>query len=115
MAEKLGTLLVNKKIISEQQLQKALGEQKSSGERLGSVLVKLGFIQEDALLSFLSSQYGIPSIDLCEFNINPELFKLIPADLARKYLVFPLSLRGTTLVIAMADPSNIFAIDDIFV
>ncbi len=113
MAEKLGTLLVNKKIISEQQLQKALDEQKSSGERLGSVLVKLGFIQEDALLSFLSSQYGVPSIDLCEFNINLELLKLIPADLARKYLVFPLSLRGTTLVIAMADPSNIFAIDDI--
>jgi type IV pilus assembly protein PilB len=113
MAEKLGTLLVNKKIISEQQLQKALEEQKSSGERLGSVLVKLGFIQEDALLSFLSSQYGIPSIDLCEFNINPELLKLIPADLARKYLVFPLSQRGTTLIIAMADPSNIFAIDDI--
>ena len=113
MAEKLGNLLVNKKIISEQQLQKALEEQKSSGERLGSVLVKLGFIQEDALLSFLSSQYGIPSIDLLEFNINPALLKLIPADLARKYLVFPLSQRGTTLIIAMADPSNIFAIDDI--
>jgi len=113
MVEKLGELLVNKKIISEQQLQKALEEQKSSGERLGSVLVKLGFVQEDALLSFLSSQYGIPSIDLCEFNVNPELLKLIPADLARKYLVFPLSLRGTTMVIAMADPSNIFAIDDI--
>ena len=113
MVEKLGTLLVSKKIINEQQLQKALQEQKSSGERLGSVLVKLGFIKEDSLLSFMSSQYGIPSIDLCEFNINPALLKLIPAEVARKYLVFPLYLRGTTLVVAMADPSNIFAIDDI--
>jgi len=113
MPEKLGRLLVSKKIINEQQLQKALAEQKSSGERLGSILIKLGFVNEDTLLSFLSSQYGIPSINLCEFNANPDLIKLIPADLAQKYLVFPLALRGNTLVIAMADPSNIFAIDDI--
>ena len=113
MPEKLGRLLVSKKIINEQQLQKALAEQKSSGERLGSTLIKLGFVKEDTLLSFLSSQYGIPSINLCEFSANPDLIKLIPADLAQKYLVFPLTLRGNTLVIAMADPSNIFAIDDI--
>ena len=113
MPEKLGRLLVSKKIISEPQLQKALEKQKSSGDRLGSILVNLGFIKEDTLLSFLSGQYGIPSINLCEFNINPDLIKLIPADLAYKYLAFPLSLRGTTLVIAMADPSNIFAVDDI--
>jgi len=113
MPEKLGSLLVNKKIITEQQLQKALAEQKTSGERLGSVLIKLGFVKEDTLLSFLSSHYGIPSINLCEFTIKPDLVKLIPADIAHKYLVFPLALKGTTLVIAMADPSNIFAIDDI--
>lgn len=113
MPEKLGRLLVNKKIITDQQLQKALAEQKGSGERLGSVLINLGFIKEDTLLSFLSSHYGIPSISLSEFNINPDLIKLIPADLAHKYLVFPLALKGNTLVIAMADPSNIFAIDDI--
>ena len=113
MPEKLGRLLVGKKIISEQQLQEALKEQKGSGERLGSILIRLGFLKEDTLLSFLSSQYGIPSINLCEFNINPDLIKLIPADLAHKYHVFPLSLRGNTLIIAMADPSNIFAIDDI--
>jgi len=113
MPEKLGRLLVSKNIISEPQLQKALEKQKSSGDRLSSILVNLGFIKEDTLLSFLSGQYGIPSINLCEFNINPDLIKLIPADLAYKYLAFPLSLRGTTLVIAMADPSNIFAVDDI--
>lgn len=113
MPEKLGRLLVSKKIITDQQLQKALAEQKGSGERLGSVLINLGFIKEDTLLSFLSSHYGIPSISLSEFNINPDLIKLIPADLAHKYLVLPLALKGNTLVIAMADPSNIFAIDDI--
>jgi type IV pilus assembly protein PilB len=113
MPEKFGRLLVSKKIITEQQLQKALVEQKSSGDRLGSILTKLGFIKEDTLLSFLSNQYGIPSINLCEFNINPNLIKLIPVELAHKYLIFPLALKGTNLVIAMADPSNIFAIDDI--
>ena len=73
MLGNLGRLLVSKKIITEQQLQKALAEQKSSGERLGSTLIKLGFIKEDSLLSFLSHQYGIPSINLREFNINPDL------------------------------------------
>ena len=113
MPEKLGRLLLNNKIISEPQLQEAIKEQKGSGERLGSVLVKLGFIKEDTLVSFLSGQYGTPFINLSEFSINSDLIKLIPGDIAHKYLVFPLSLRATTLVIAMADPSNIFAIDDI--
>ncbi|MEE8381222.1 MAG: type IV-A pilus assembly ATPase PilB [Thermodesulfobacteriota bacterium] len=113
MLGNLGRLLVSKKIITEQQLQKALAEQKSSGEQFGSTLIKLGFIKEEFLLSFLSNQYGISSINLREFNINPDLTRLIPADLAQKYLVFPLALKGNTLVIAMADPSNIFAIDDI--
>ncbi len=113
MPEKLGRLLLNNKIISGPQLQEAIKEQKGSGERLGSVLVKLGFIKEDTLVSFLSGQYGTPFINLSEFSINSDLIKLIPCDIAHKYLVFPLSLRATTLVIAMADPSNIFAIDDI--
>jgi len=113
MPEKLGRLLLNNKIISEPQLHEAIKEQKGSGERLGSVLVKLGFIKEDTLVSFLSGQYGTPFINLSEFSINSDLIKLIPGDIAHKYLVFPLSLRATTLVIAMADPSNVFAIDDI--
>ena len=91
MRENLGKLLVGKKIITEQQLQNALVEQKSSGERLGSTLIKLGFIEEDTLLSFLSNHYGISSINLREFSINPDLTRLIPADLAQKYLVFPLT------------------------
>ena len=113
MTEKLGRLLLNNNLISEPQLQEAIKEQKGSGEKLGSVLVKLGFIKEDTLVSFLSSQHGTPFINLSEFSIHSDLIKLIPGDIARKYLVFPLSLRATTLVVAMADPSNIFAIDDI--
>ena len=113
MPEKLGPLLVKKNIISEEQLQKALEKQKDSGEQLASALVQLGFIEEEGLLSFLSSHYEIPSLNLHNYTLNPDVTKLIPADLAYKYLIFPLALRGTTLVIAMADPSNIFAIDDV--
>ncbi len=113
MPEKLGPLLVNKNIISEEQLQKAIEKQKDSGEQLASALVQLGFIKEESLLSFLSRHYEIPSLNLHNYTLNPDVIKLIPADLAYKYLIFPLALRGTTLVIAMADPSNIFAIDDV--
>lgn len=113
MPEKLGPLLVNKNIISEEQLQKAIEKQKDSGEQLASALVQLGFIKEEGLLSFLSRHYEIPSLNLHNYTLNPDVIKLIPADLAYKYLIFPLALRGTTLVIAMADPSNIFAIDDV--
>ena len=113
MPEKLGTLLVNKNIISAEQLKKAIAKQKDSGEQLSSALIELGFIQEEGLLSFLSSHYEIPPLNLHNYTITAEVVNLIPADLAYKYRIFPLSRRGTTLVIAMADPSNIFAIDDI--
>jgi type IV pilus assembly protein PilB len=113
MPEKLGPLLVNKNIISAEQLQKAIEKQKDSGEQLASALVQLGFVKEEGLLSFLSRHYEIPSLNLHNYTLKPEVIKLIPPDLAYKYLIFPLSLRGTTLLIAMADPSNIFAIDDV--
>ena len=79
MSEKLGTLLVNKNIINEEQLQKAMEKQKDSGEQLASALVELGFIKEEGLLSFLSNHYEIPSLSLHNFTINPDLIKLIPA------------------------------------
>ena len=113
MNEKLGELLVRKQVITPEQLEKALEEQKSSGERLGSILTKLGYIKESDLLSFLSNQYGIPSISLNEFTIEPGVLKLIPREVVFKYRVVPVNLKGSTLIIAMADPSNIFAIDDI--
>jgi len=106
MNDKLGDLLVRKKVITPEQLEKALEEQKNSGERLGSVLTKLGLVQESELLTFMSNQYGIPSISLGEFTIEPGVLKLIPQEVVFKYRVIPLNLRGSTLIIAMADPSN---------
>ena len=113
MPEKLGELLVRNNTISNQQLAKALEDQKASGGRLGESLIKLGFIKELDLVRFLSKQYGMPSVNLTEIAIHPEVIKIIPTDVAIKYQVIPVSLRDTTLIVAMVDPSNIFAIDDI--
>ena len=113
MPEKLGELLIRNSAISNQQLAKALEDQKASGGRLGESLIKLGFIKELDLVCFLSKQYGMPSVNLTEIVIPPEVIKIIPIDVAIKYQVIPVSLRDATLVVAMVDPSNIFAIDDI--
>ncbi|MDP2682124.1 MAG: type IV-A pilus assembly ATPase PilB [Deltaproteobacteria bacterium] len=113
MADRLGELLVREKLLSAEQLKKAIEEQRSSGGRLGYNLAKLGYINEKDLTTFLSRQYGIPSVDLTATEIDTEIIKLIPEDVAKKYQVIPISRTGSTLIMAMADPSNIFAIDDI--
>jgi len=113
MAVKLGQLLIASSIITEDQLKQALGMQKKEGGRLGTNLVKLGFITEDKLVAFLSKQYGVPAINLSEYKIDSPVLKLIPADMAKKYLIMPIARVGATLTIAMADPSNVFAIDDV--
>ncbi len=113
MAVKLGQLLIASSIISEEQLKQALNLQKKEGGRLGTNLVKLGFITEDKLVSFLSKQYGVPAINLSEYKIDNPVLKLIPADMAKKYLIMPITRVGATLTVAMADPSNVFAIDDV--
>ena len=112
-ANRLGELLVRNKLIDEQQLSKALEEQKASGGRLGASLVKLGFLKEEDLAAFLSRQYGVPSINLSEFEIDESVIKLVPAEVVQKYQLIPVNRAGSTLIVAMADPSNIFAIDDI--
>jgi type IV pilus assembly protein PilB len=112
-ANRLGELLVRNKLIDDQQLAKALEEQKASGGRLGASLVKLGFLKEEDLAAFLSRQYGVPSINLSEFEIDESVIKLIPAEVVQKYQLIPVNRAGSTLIVAMADPSNIFAIDDI--
>ena len=112
-ANRLGELLVRNKLIDEQQLVKALEEQKASGGRLGASLVKLGFLQEEDLAAFLSRQYGVPSINLSEFEIDESVIKLVPSEVVQKYQLIPINRAGSTLIVAMADPSNIFAIDDI--
>ncbi|MBI5344187.1 MAG: type II secretion system protein GspE, partial [Deltaproteobacteria bacterium] len=113
MTDRIGELLLREKLISQEQLKKAIEEQKKSGGRLGYNLTRLGYISEKDLTAFLSKQYGIPTVDLASQEIDPEIVKLIPEDVAQKYQVIPVSRTGSSLVVAMADPSNIFAIDDI--
>jgi len=113
MAEKIGELLVRENLITPVQLQKALEEQKRTGGRLGANLCKLGFIKEEQLTEFLSKQYGVPAVNLKEFEIDPEVIKLVPEEVARKHMGIPVNRAGNTLIVAMADPSNIFAMDDI--
>jgi type IV pilus assembly protein PilB len=113
MAGRLGVMLISANLITEEQLKKALDVQQKDGGRLGSNLVKLGYLNEDKLASFLSKQYGIPAINLSGYEIDPSVVKLIPSEVAQKYQIIPVMRTGATLTIAMVDPSNVFAIDDI--
>ncbi|NOQ51890.1 MAG: type IV-A pilus assembly ATPase PilB [Desulfuromonadaceae bacterium] len=112
-ADRLGELLVRNQLVSDDQLAKAVTEQKKEGIRLGAALIKLGYIQETDLASFLSKHYGVPSINLTEFDVDPAVVSLVPPAVAQKYQLVPINRAGATLIVAMADPSNIFAIDDI--
>jgi type IV pilus assembly protein PilB len=113
MAMRIGEMLLKERRVTLEQLQEALAHQKQHGGRLGTALVKLGFIREDDITALLSKQYGVPSIDLEQFNIDPAVIKLIPVETAQKFQILPLSRVGATLTIAMADPTNVFAMDDI--
>jgi type IV pilus assembly protein PilB len=113
MVAKLGQLLITSSIISEEQLKEAMGLQRREGGRLGTNLVKLGYITEEKLVAFLSKQWGVPAINLSEYKIDPSVLKLVPMEIARKYLIIPVARVGATLTIAMADPSNVFVIDDV--
>ncbi|MDA8156347.1 MAG: type IV-A pilus assembly ATPase PilB, partial [Actinomycetota bacterium] len=110
---KIGQILLASHVITDEQLKQALAKQKRDGGRLGTALVHLGYISEENLVSFLSKQYGVPALNLAELRIDPAVVKLIPAEMARKYEILPVSRSGATLTIAMADPSNVFAVDDI--
>jgi type IV pilus assembly protein PilB len=113
ITEKLGKLLVTARLITEEQLQKALLTQKKEGGRLGTVLVKLGYMEEEKLLNFLSQQYSIPFVDLLKTTIDPAVIKLVPPDVVQKYQAIPVKRSGAVLSLAMVDPTDIFAIDDI--
>ncbi len=113
MSQRLGDLLVKEKVITPEQLDQALKSQKESGSRLGSVLVKLGFLSDEDVTNFLSRQYGVPAINLTYFEIDPTVVKLIPHETAKRYQILPLSRVGASLTIAMVDPTNVFAMDDI--
>lgn len=111
--DRLGELLVKENLISASQLMKAQEEVRRGNGRLSTNLTKLGFIKEAELTSFLSKQYGVPSIDLSSFEIQPEIIRLIPKEVAERHMVVPVNKVGSSLILAMSDPSNIFAIDDI--
>jgi type IV pilus assembly protein PilB len=110
---RLGELLVRENLISLSQLQKAQEEQRKTGTRLGYSLTKLGIINEEDLTSFLSKQYGVPSINLSEFEVSSDVIQLIPPELAKRHQLIPVNRAGATLIVAMSDPSNIYAIDDL--
>ncbi len=110
---RLGELLVREKLITPLQLQKAIDQQRKGGGRLGHQLTKLGYVEENELTSFLSQQYGVPSINLTDFDIEQEVLKLIPKEVVVRHQVIPVNRAGQNLIVAMADPSNIYAIDDI--
>ncbi|RPH36084.1 MAG: type II secretion system protein GspE, partial [Planctomycetota bacterium] len=113
MAVRIGELLLKEKRITPEQLQEALNYQKGNGGKLGLNLIKLGFVKDEEITALLSRQYGVPSISLADFEIDQSVIKLVPAETAQKYQILPLNRAGATLTIAMTDPTNVFAMDDI--
>ncbi len=113
MSGRLGEILIKESLITSEQLQQALQYQKQHGGRLGSCLMKMGFISDDEITAVLSRQYGVPSINLKYYEVDANVIKLIPQETAVRYQVVPLSRVGSTLTIAMTDPTNVFAMDDI--
>ena len=113
MPVRIGELLLKEKRITPEQLQQALNHQKAHGGKLGFNLVQLGMVKDEEITALLSKQYGVPSINLPQFEVDPSILKLIPPDTAQKYQIVPLSRSGATLTIAMTDPTNVFAMDDI--
>jgi type IV pilus assembly protein PilB len=113
MPVRIGELLLKEKRITPEQLEEVLTHQKTHGGKLGLNLVNLGFVKDEDITALLSKQYGVPSINLTQFEIDPGVIKLIPGETCHKYQIVPLSRAGATLTIAMTDPTNVFAMDDI--
>jgi len=113
MSKKLGDLLIRENLLSPTDLDRAKQDQRKNGGRLGEALVRLGVVNEEELVNVLSKQYGIPSVNLEDFDIDPDVVKLVPEDLVHKYRIMPINRMGSTLIVAVEDPTNMFAVDDI--
>jgi type IV pilus assembly protein PilB len=113
MSAQIGEILIKENLITTEQLEIALKHQRENGGRLGSILISLGYVEDDDITSILSKKYGVPSINLSFFEIDAAIIKLIPIDVAQKHMVVPLSRVGSTLTVACVDPTNVFAMDDI--
>ncbi len=112
-ADKFGEVLLNSGKITAKQLQEALTYQREQGGRIGATLVKLGFLSERELVDFLSKHFKVPAIDLDGMEVDESVLKIIPPDIARKYTILPISKTGATVTMAMIDPTNVFAMDDV--
>ena len=110
---RIGELLVREKMLSLQQLQQAQDEAKRTGKRLGATLSRLGYVKDQDLTQFVAKQYSLPSINLSEIEIDPTVLRLVPREICEKHQVVPIRRNGPTLIVAMADPSNIYAIDEL--
>jgi type IV pilus assembly protein PilB len=110
---RLGELLVREKLISLTQLRHAQDEQQKSGNNLGYTLAKLGYVSDDEITSFLSQQYRVPTINLEEYEVDADVLKLVPKEPCERHRVLPVSRTGNALIVAMADPTNLNAIDDL--
>src|SRR5258707_5168224 len=113
MVVKLGDLLLKAKLVTQEQVDAALKSQREEGGKMGEALVRVGAVTENDITETRSQQFGVPSIDLANFEIGPGVIKIVPGDVARKYGVLPVNKTGATLTIAMGDPTNVFAMDDI--
>src|SRR5207237_9606885 len=112
-SEQVGEIRLREGLITQDKLKKALLEDKSTGMRLGYTLVKLGYVEETEISKMLGRQYRMPAVDLSRFEVDPKILKLLPPDVATKHTVLPLKREGRTLTVAIADPNNVTAIEDI--
>jgi len=110
---RIGDLLLREGLVTQEQLNKALQEQRHNGTRVGYNLVKLGFVKETDLTRMLARQHKMPAVDLTKFQVDPRIAKLIPGELALKHSVLPLKRDGRTLTVAMSDPASMSVLDDI--
>ena len=111
--DRINNVLVKKGLLSQKDLKEAIKIQKEKGGKLSDILVQEGLIKREALMSVLTQELGIPTINLSRYKIDPEVLKLIPKKMASHYKILPISKMADVLTIAMADPLNVFAIDDI--
>ncbi len=111
--KQLGDLLIERGIISDRQLEKALAVQKERGGLIGELLVELGFAQEEDIAQSLTAQYGLPYLPLSNYDINPEIINIVPGRVARQYLLIPIDKISNNLTLAMSNPLNVQAIEDV--
>jgi len=112
MPVRIGEILVKEQLVTTQQLQEAVSHQKVTGGKVGPILIELDYVKDEDLTALLSRHYGVPSINLSQFEIDEHVTRVIPPETARKYQVVPLSCAGSTLMIAMTDPTDVLAMDE---